>query len=98
MAAVDILVEGRQAAWDAGGGVDEMEVTEFNLVLFSLLSGMGISLILQTCFLTSLPKSCYLATAWVGGGGDRMTRGFDEKIVRYSPFGEDLGRLEINYY
>ena len=100
VAGMDTLVEGRQAAWDAAGGVPEHEVTMFVLVLVTPVSGMGSSLILQTCFLTSLPKSCYLATVavGVGGGGDRMTRGFDEKIARYSPFWEDLGRLKRKKY
>ena len=94
MGGVDTLVEGWQAAWDATRGVPEHEVPVLVLVWLSPVSGMGTSLVLQTCVLTSLPSCCYLATVAIGfgGGGDRITFGLDEKIVRYSPFGEDLGR------
>ena len=93
---VDTLVEGWQAAWDAARGVPEHEVPLLIFVLTSPVSGMGTSLVLQTCVLTSLPSCRYLATVatGVGGGGDRITLGLDEKIARYSPFGEDLGRLK----
>eukprot|EP00090_Calanus_glacialis_P002203 TRINITY_DN11655_c0_g1_i1.p1 TRINITY_DN11655_c0_g1~~TRINITY_DN11655_c0_g1_i1.p1 ORF type:complete len:135 (-),score=19.54 TRINITY_DN11655_c0_g1_i1:361-765(-) len=96
MGGVDTLVEGWQAAWDAARGVPEHEVPGLVLVWISPVSGMGTSLVLQTCVLTSLPSCRYLATVatGVGGGGDRITLGLDEKIDRYSPFGEDLGRLK----
>ena len=96
MGGVDTLVEGCQAAWDAARGVPENDVAVLVLVWISPVSGMGTSLVLQTCVLTSLPSCRYLATVatGVGGGGDRITLGLDEKIVRYSPFGEDLGRLK----
>ena len=90
---VDALVEGCEAAWDAAGRVSEHEVSLLILVLVPPVSGMGTSMISHTCFLTNMPSCRYLTTVatGVGGGGDRITLGLDEKIVRYSPFWEDLG-------
>jgi hypothetical protein len=93
LARVDALVEGWEAAWDAACGVSEHEVTVVVLVWISPVSGMGTSLISHTCLLSSMPSCRYLApvATGVGGGGDRITLGLEEKIVRYSPFWEDLG-------